>query len=72
MKPIQIGKIINKMQEARKVSLPTAVESFISLNKKRDPFKVLISTIISLRTKDPLQRMHGTTISNEFITLVYP
>ena len=52
MKPIQIGKIINKMQEARKVSLPTAVESFISLNKKRDPFKVLISTIISLRTKD--------------------
>ena len=49
---IDIGKIIKKMQNCRKNSNPTAVESFVELNKKRNPFKVLISTIISLRTKD--------------------
>ena len=40
------------MQNCRKHSNSTAVESFVKLNKKRNPFKVLISTIISLRTKD--------------------
>jgi|TARA_B100000686_G_scaffold100095_1_gene107339 endonuclease-3 len=52
MKIFEIGKIIRKIQECRQNSSPTAVESFIELNKKRNPFKVLISTIISLRTKD--------------------
>jgi endonuclease-3 len=52
MSKTDIEKIITKMQLARKNAEPTAVESFIELNKKRDPFKILISTIISLRTKD--------------------
>tara|TARA_B100001971_G_C18250864_1_gene578091 strand:+ start:532 stop:1194 length:663 start_codon:yes stop_codon:yes gene_type:complete len=52
MSKIDIEKIITKMQITRKDTEPTAVESFIELNKKRNPFKILISTIISLRTKD--------------------
>lgn len=52
MAKFDIAKIIKKMQNCKKNSNPTAVESFIELNKKRNPFKVLISTIISLRTKD--------------------
>ena len=74
------------MQKCRRNSPPTAVESFVQLNRKKNPFKVLVSTIISLRTKDEVtyesakslfklattpQRMSSLTI-REIQKAIYP
>ena len=61
---MDIEKIVKIMEKERKVSEPTAVESFIDLNKSRNPFKVLISTIISLRTKDEVTAVSSKTLFN--------
>ena len=81
-----IGRIIRKMQKCRRNSPPTAVESFVQLNRRKNPFEVLVSTIISLRTKDEVtyesakslfklattpQRMSSLTI-REIQKAIYP
>lgn len=59
---MDIEKIVKIMEKERKVSEPTAVESFIDINKSRNPFKVLISTIISLRTKDEVTALSSKAL----------